>query len=62
MMLFFEYHLLNLHFTVHIGDFKAHVGTDTDTWNGVVGKREVTGLNKNGRYFCSSVVATDSAL
>ena len=30
-----------------MGDFNAHVGTDTDTWKGVIGKHGVTGLNKN---------------
>ena len=35
---------------VLIGDFNAHVGTDTDTWKGVIGKHGVTGLNENGRY------------
>ena len=37
--------------------FNAHVGTDTDTWKGVIGKHGVTGLNENGRYLlqlCSS--------
>ena len=33
-----------------MGDFNAHVGTDTDTWKGVMGKRKVTRLNENGRY------------
>ena len=33
-----------------MGDFNAHVGTDTDTWKGVIGKHGVTGLNENGRY------------
>ena len=37
-------------FTVLMGDFNAHVGTDTDTWTGVIGKRGVTGLNDNGKY------------
>ena len=36
--------------TVLMGDFNAHVGTDTNTWKGVIGKRGVTGLNYNGRY------------
>ena len=36
--------------TVLMGDFNAHVGTDTDTWKGVIGKHGVTGLNENGRY------------
>ena len=31
-------------------NFNAHVGTDTDTWKGVIGKHGVTGLNENGRY------------
>ena len=32
------------------GKFNAHVGIDTDTWKGVIGKHGVTGLNENGRY------------
>ena len=34
--------------TVLMGDFKAHV--ETDTWKGVIGKHGVTGLNENRRY------------
>ena len=41
-----------------MGDFKARVGTDTDTWKGVIGKHGVTGLNENRRYllqlYCSN--------
>ena len=48
MMLFYEYQLTES--TVVLGDFNAHVGTDTDTWKGVIGKHGVTGLNENGRY------------
>ena len=33
-----------------MGDFNAHVGTDTDTWKGVIGKHGVTRLTENGRY------------
>ena len=47
--------------TVLMGDFNAHVGTDTDTWEGVIGKHGVTGLNEKEGIYCSSVVATDSA-
>ena len=36
--------------TVLMGDFNAHVGTDTDTWKGVIGKHGVTGLNEDGRH------------
>ena len=36
--------------TILMGDFKAPVGTDTDTWKGVIGKHGVTVLNENGRY------------
>ena len=55
MMLFYEYQLLNQSATesakkVLMEDFNAHVGTDTDTWKGVIGKHGVTGLNENGRF------------
>ena len=36
--------------TVLMGDFNAHVGTNTDTWKGVIGKYGVTGLDENGMY------------
>ena len=36
--------------TVLMGNFNTHVGTDTDTWKGVIGKHGVTALNENGRY------------
>ena len=36
--------------TVLMGDFNAHVGTDTDTWKRMIGKHGVTVLNENGRY------------
>ena len=36
--------------TVLMGDFNAHVGTDTDTRKCVIGKHGVTRLNENGRY------------
>ena len=36
--------------TFLMGDFNAHVGTDTDMWKGVIEKHGVTGLNENGRY------------
>ena len=52
-----EYHLLNLsprvsptESTVPMGNFNAHVRTDTDTWKGVIEKHGITGLNENGRY------------
>ena len=43
--------------TVLMGDFNAHIGTDTDTGKGVIEKHGVTELNENGRYllqFCCS--------
>ena len=36
--------------TVLMGNFNAHVATDTDTWKSVIGKHGVTGLNENGNY------------
>ena len=36
--------------TVLMGDFNAHVGTDLNTWKGVIGKYGVTGLDENGMY------------
>ena len=37
-------------YAVLMGNFTAHVGTDTDTSKNVIGKYGVTGLNENGRY------------
>ena len=36
--------------TVLMGDFNAHIGTDNETWKGVIGRHGVTGFNENGRY------------
>ena len=33
-----------------MGDFNAHIGTDNDTWKGVIGKHGDPAFNKNGRY------------
>ena len=41
--------------TVLMRDFNAHVGTDTDTWNGVIRKHGVNGLNENARYLLQLV-------
>ena len=43
--------------TVLTRNFNAHVGIDTDTWKGMIGKHGVTGLNEDGKYllkFCCS--------
>ena len=57
MMLFSEHHLLNLQ---SLGDFNAHVGTETRTWNGVIGNVGVTGLNENGRYLLQTCCSNTS--
>ena len=36
--------------SVLMEDFNAHVGTDSDTWNSVIGKHVATRLHENGRY------------
>jgi len=33
-----------------MGDFNAYIGTDTETWKGVIGRHGVLGLNVNGKY------------
>ena len=42
---------------VFLGDFNAHVGTDNETWNCVIGRRGIASANKHGQYLlqlCSS--------
>ena len=39
-----------VHPSCYGGFFNVHVGTDTDTWKGVIGKHGVIGLNENRRY------------
>jgi len=36
--------------TILMGDFNAHIHTDTETWKGVIERYGVPGLNENGRY------------
>jgi len=45
------------------GDFNAHIGIDTETWKGVIGRHRVLSLNENGRCLLQLQygVATDSA-
>ena len=48
--------------TVLMGDFNAHVGTDNETWKGVIGRHGVSGLNENGRCLLRLCCSMDSAL
>ena len=46
--------------TVLKGDFNVHVGTDTDTWKGVIGKYGVTGLDEKKKNLIDfSIVLSD---
>ena len=36
--------------TILLGDFNAHIGTDSETWKGVIGGHGDPAFNKNGRY------------
>ena len=36
--------------TILLGDFKAHLGTDSETWKGVIDKHGDPAFNENGRY------------
>ena len=49
-------------FTILIENFSSYVGTNSDTWKSVIGKHGVTGLMRTEGVYCSSAVATDSAL
>ena len=42
---------------VLLGDFNAHVGTDNETWKGVIGRHGIATANQNDQYLlqlCSS--------
>jgi len=49
MMLYVDYHQLNLQSSNPHAYFNAHIRTDTKTWNGVIGSYRVPGLNENRR-------------
>ena len=36
--------------TILLGDFYEHIGTDNETWKGVIGKHGDPVLNENSRY------------
>ena len=36
--------------TILLGNFNAHIGTDSKTWKGVIGRHGDPGFNENGRY------------
>ena len=33
-----------------LGDFNAHIGTDSETWKGVIGRHGDPAFNENGQY------------
>ena len=37
--------------TILLRDFNAHIGTDIESWKGVIGRHRDPALNENGRYF-----------
>ena len=48
--------------TILMGDFNAHIGTDSETRKDVIGKHGYPAFNENSRFYCSFVLATDSSL
>ena len=36
--------------TIRLGDFNANIGTDSETWKGVIGRHGDPAFNENGRY------------
>ena len=48
--------------TILLGDFNAHIGIDSETWNARLVGMETQRLSRTAAIYCRFVVATGSAL